>query len=121
MTVAVTSKGPDVTSEIHQQFGQARFFIVFDTDTGLSTVYENQQNRNDIKDPGDRGAQKLLQMGVDAVITGNIENEDLAILEAGNITVWPRSAGMVKNVMEEFKVAQRASGKDLHSEMYYWT
>ena len=42
MKIAVTSQGPDLSSQVDPRFGRASGFIVLDTDTDEFSVHNNQ-------------------------------------------------------------------------------
>ncbi|NQU20396.1 MAG: NifB/NifX family molybdenum-iron cluster-binding protein, partial [Candidatus Nealsonbacteria bacterium] len=46
MKIAVTSQGPDLTSQVDPRFGRAKTFIVVDTETDEFSVHDNTQNMN---------------------------------------------------------------------------
>jgi len=116
--LAVTSRGPDLASEIDPRFVQAKFFVVVDTDTGRYTTHEKDQNR----ETAGRAAQKVMDLGVDAVITGNVSDEALATLEAGNVEVCTGgSGGSVGDAVERLKAEQLKNASKVHEEKYYWT
>ena len=122
MKVAVTSRGPDVASEVDPRLGEAGFLIMVDTSTRQFTTRDNTQNLNAVQDAENEAAQKVMDLGVDAVITGNVSDKALARLEAGNIKVCtggPR--GSVMDAVERFKAEQPENASKLHDEKYYWT
>ncbi len=103
MKVAVTSLGQDKTSELDPRFGRARFFIVFDTDTGEFSVHDNKQNLNAVQGAGIQAAQKVVALGVSAVITGNVGPNAFAALQAGNVKAYIGATGSVSDAVERFK------------------
>ena len=106
MTIAVTSQGTDMASEVDPRFGRARFFIVIDTETGVSVAHDNAQNLNAAQGAGIQAAQKVVDLGVEAVLTGNVGPKAFSALQAGNIKVCVGATGSVANAMEQFKAGQ---------------
>ena len=122
MKVAVTSQGPDVASEVDPRFGEAGFLIVVDTRTGQCMTHDNTQNLNAVQNAGREATRKVMDLGVDAVITGNVSGRALATLEAGNIRVCTGGpSGSVMDAVERFKAEQLENASKLHDEKYYWT
>ena len=122
MKVAVTSQGPDVASEVDPRLGEAGFLIVLDTNTGQFTAHDNTQNLNAVHNAGREAAQKIMDLGVDAVITGNLSDKALATLEAGHVKVCTGGrGGSVMDAVERFKAEQLENASKLHGEKYYWT
>ncbi len=122
MKVAVTSQGPDVASQVDPRLGEAGFLIVVDTSTGRFTTRDNTQKLNAVDNAGGEAAQKVMDLGVDAVITGNVSDKALATLEAGNVKVCAGGlGGSVMDAVERFKAEQLENASKLHGEKYYWT
>jgi len=121
MNVAVTSQGKDMTSDVDPRLGRSRFLVVVDTDTGQLAAHDNSETPNTVQDPGSEAARKVVQLGIKTLITGNIGNQTLAILEAGNVEAWTGPVGSVGDAVERFKAGQLEKGNQLHDEKYYWT
>ena len=103
MKVAVTSQGADLTSEVDPRFGRARYFIVFDTDTGGFTPHDNTQNLNAVQGAGIQAAQAVVQLGAEAVLTGNVGPKAFATLQAGRVAVHPGATGTVRQALESLR------------------
>lgn len=106
MNVAVTSQGPDLTSEVDLRFGRARFFIVVDTDTGESSAHDNAQNLDAVEGAGIQAARNVASLGVQAVITGNIGPKAFTTLQAANLKAYVGAIGSVTDAVEAFKAGQ---------------
>ena len=104
MKVAVTAQGSDLTSEVDPRFGRAKNFIVVDTDTDEFQVHNNTQNLNAVQGAGIQAGRTVVDLGVAAVITGNVGPKAFTTLQAANVKVYPRASGTVKDVVEKFKV-----------------
>jgi len=103
MKVAVTSQGLALSSELDPRFGRARYFIVVDIGSGKTTANDNASNRESAQGAGVQAAQKVINLGVEAVITGSIGPKAAATLEAGNIRVHKQNWGTVREAIERFK------------------
>ena len=106
MKVAVTSQGPDMASEIDPRFGRAQYFIVVNTETAEFVVHDNAQNLNAAQGAGVQAAQNVIELDVEAVLTGNVGPKAFAILRAGDIKIYIGATGSVKNALSQFQADQ---------------
>jgi len=106
MRVAITSQGVDMASEVDQRFGRAKFFIVVDTETGGFVAHDNAQNLNAAQGAGIQAAQKVVELDVEAVLTGNVGPKAFSTLKVGYIKVYVGATGSVENAVEQFKTGQ---------------
>jgi predicted Fe-Mo cluster-binding NifX family protein len=106
MKVAVTSQGPDMTSEVDPRFGRAKFFIVVDTATGESAPHDNSQNLNALQGAGIQAAQHVVNLGVEAVVTGNVGPKAFTTLQAGNVKTYVGAAGSVRDAVQQLQAGQ---------------
>jgi predicted Fe-Mo cluster-binding NifX family protein len=102
MKLAVTSLGETLDSPIDQRFGRARYFILYDTETGEWLSHNNQQNLNAAQGAGIQAGQKVVELGAKSVITGHCGPKAFATLKAGNIDVYPGASGTVKEAIDAF-------------------
>ena len=122
MRISITATESTLEASVDPRFGRANFLIVVDTDTGQFTSHENTENLNAVQDAESEAAQKVLDLGVDAVITGNVSSKALATLEAGNVKVCAGDPGVsVMDAVKRFKAEQLENASKLHDEGYYWT
>ena len=106
MKIAVTSQGKDLGSPVDPRFGRARYFIVVDTETGEFSVHDNAQNVNAAQGAGIQAGRTVVELGVKALITGNVGPKAFATLQAANIKVYPTASGTVKEAVEKFKAGE---------------
>lgn len=112
MKVAVTSQGPDGDCQVDPRFGRAKYFIVLDTDGEEVFTLDNGQNLNALQGAGIQAAQNVIDVGVEAVITGSVGPKAFAALQAGGVEVYTGATGLVKEVIEQFKAGQlRRAGR----------
>lgn len=88
MKVAVTSYGRDLSSYIDRSFGRAKWFIVVDTETGNAEACSNKQNVNASQGAGIQAARNAANLGVEAVLTGNIGPNAFRTLNATSIRIF---------------------------------
>ena len=119
MKVVVTSQGTDLTSEVDPRFGRARFFVVFDTDTGDFSSHDNTQNLNALQGAGIQAARSVADLGVEAVVTGNVGPKAFSVLQQANVKVYPGATGTVKDVLEQFQSGQLASASEPNVEGHW--
>jgi len=103
MKVAVTAEGPEQTSAVDTRFGRAKCIIVVDTDTGQAQVHDNKVNLNAVQGAGIQTGQNVANLGVDAVITGNVGPNAYKTLAAGNVRVFLASGGSVEQAVAAFE------------------
>ena len=84
MKLAVTSDGSDATSRMASRFGRARYFIIYDVDSGEMEAVDNAQNLDAPQGAGIQAARNVADAGVQAVITGNVGPRAFAALQAAN-------------------------------------
>jgi len=106
MKVAVTAMGSELTSEVDPRFGRAKCFLVVDTETGECIPHDNAQNLNAAQGAGIQAGRTVSELGVDAVITGNVGPKAYATLQAGGIKAYVGAAGTVEAALEQFKSGQ---------------
>jgi predicted Fe-Mo cluster-binding NifX family protein len=91
-----------MTSTVDARFGRARFFIVVDTGTGKFSAHDNAQNLNAMQGAGIQAAEDVINMDVDAVVTGKVGPRAFRTLRAGGVGIYIGAAGLVKNALEQF-------------------
>ena len=77
-----------------------------DTDTDEFSVHDNTQNLNAAQGAGIQAGRTVVELGVAAVITGNVGPKAFTTLQAGNVKVYARASGTVKEAVEKFKAGQ---------------
>jgi len=106
MKVAITSQGPDLSSAVDSRFGRAKYFVVVDTETGDSTSHDNSQNLNAVQGAGIQAGRNVIDLGVGAVITGNVGPKAFAALQAGGVKIHIGATGSVAEAIEQFKAGK---------------
>jgi predicted Fe-Mo cluster-binding NifX family protein len=71
MRTAFTTKGTDWDSMMDPRFGRTEFILVFDEENGELIHFDNRGVEDIAHGAGPRTAQKLFDLKVDVLITGN--------------------------------------------------
>ena len=101
MKVAVTSQGQDMTSAVDPRFGRAKFFVLVDSETGQSSAHDNAQNVNAAQGAGIQAARNVIELGAEAVVTGNVGPKAFSALSAGGVKVYLGASGSVSEAIEQ--------------------
>jgi len=84
MKIIITSKGNQPGSLFDLRFGRAGWFCLFDKETGKTTFFENE-NMNANSGVGVKTAEKMVELGVDKIISGDFGPKAKEILDRFNI------------------------------------
>jgi len=106
MKVAVTSQGQDLSSPVDPRFGRAKCFIVLDTETGVICAVDNSQSLNAAQGAGIQAGKNVVDLGVEALITGHVGPKAFATLQAGGVAVYTGATGTVADAVEQFKAGK---------------
>jgi len=103
MKIAVTSLGESLESPIDQRFGRTRFFILYDLASGNWRAYDNNQNLQAAQGAGVQAAQRVVDLGAEAVITGHCGPKAFATLSAAEIAIYQEASGSVQNALDAYR------------------
>lgn len=103
MKIAVTSEGKELSSAVDPRFGRAKYFVVFDTDSAELFAADNKQNLTAPQGAGIQAGRTIVELGVQAVISGHVGPKAFATLRAGNVLVYTGAEGTVNNAITKFK------------------
>jgi predicted Fe-Mo cluster-binding NifX family protein len=106
--IAVTATGSSIESAVDPRFGRAACFIEVDTETGAWTAHDNTQNLNAVQGAGIQAAQNVANLGVQAVLTGNVGPKAYTTLQAAGIAVYLCQGGLVSEAIEALKAGKLA-------------
>lgn len=106
MKVLVSSQGGQMDSPVDGRFGRAKFFVLVDTDTGEVAAIDNSENLNALQGAGVQSAQKVADLGAEAVISTNVGPKAFSVLSAAGIKVFSGATGTVADAVEQFKVGK---------------
>ena len=112
MKIVVSSTGKDLNSSVDQRFGRARFFILFDTETGAFSAHDNTMDLNALQGAGIQAGKNVVYLGAQAVITGNMGPKAFTTLKTAGIEMYTGATGTVQEAIDDFKEGKlQRSGK----------
>ena len=102
MKMAITSFGPNLTSQLCPRFGSCAYFLVIDTENTDFEVFDNK-DESSTGCSGRSAARFLISKKVHAVITGRCRPETFQILSDAGVYVYLNQSGTVKEVLENYR------------------
>jgi len=106
MKIALTAQGKELSSEIDIRFGRAKFLLVVDTETNDFEVHDNELNLNAVQGAGIQTGQNIANLGVEAVITGNVGPNAFKTLNAANVKIFLIEKQTVGEAVDLFKAGK---------------
>ena len=106
MKVTVTAQGPALRCRVDPTFGRATYLIEVDPNTSEFLSHDNTKNRNAPQGAGIEAARDAIEMGVEAVITGNIGRLAFETLKVADVKVYVGAKGSVADAIGQFKGGQ---------------
>ncbi len=109
MNVAVTALGQELSSALDKRFGRAQWIVVVDSDSKDYHAYENTANLNIAQGAGIQTAKRVIDLGVDAVLTGNVGPKAFATLKAAEVQIFLTDAPTVSDAIDALNNGQLKS------------
>ena len=106
MKIAVTAEAENLTSQIDLRFGRAKYLIVVDTDTGDFKAHDNSVNLNAAQGAGIQTGSNIANLGVEAVITGNVGPNAFRTLSAAGVKIFLADKQTVQEAIDSFKAGK---------------
>jgi predicted Fe-Mo cluster-binding NifX family protein len=103
MKIVISAQGASLDSPADPRFGRARYFIVIDTDTEQYSAHDNTLNLNAAQGAGIQSAKNVADLGVQAVVTGNVGPKAHATLSAAGIEMYTGASGTVRDALQAFR------------------
>lgn len=119
MKIAITAQGEQMQSPVDPRFGRAKWFIVIDTETGNFEAVDNKKNFNAAQGAGIQAGRNAAELGVKAVVTGNVGPKAFATLNAAGISVYTGAEGTVQEAMDKFKAGSLESAQGANVEGHW--
>ncbi len=105
MKVVITSQGSNLEDMVDPRFGRCAYFLVVDTDTDSVEAVPNP-GADAMGGAGPMAAQKVSDLGAEAVITGNLGPNAAQSLAALNVKIFRCQEGSGKEAVEALKAGK---------------
>ncbi len=102
MKIAVTSRDPDLHSEVDPRFGRAPYILVVDSDSMEYEVIDNRENAESLKGAGIQAASSVSKKGAQVLITGHCGPNAFRALQAAGIKVVNGAEGTVEKTINDY-------------------
>lgn len=120
MKVAITAQGTDLSAAVDPRFGRAQNFVVADTDSRACHGVDNSMNLQAAQGAGIQAGRRVAELGVEAVLTGQVGPKAFATLQAAGIAVYTGAKGTVAEALEQFRAGQLHQA-DTATVQGHWT
>ncbi|MGD2034030.1 MAG: NifB/NifX family molybdenum-iron cluster-binding protein [Bacteroidales bacterium] len=104
MKTIITSEGNELTSKFDRRFGRAAWYCLYDQATGEKVFYENE-NINAGGGAGTKAAEKMIELDVQKVVSGDFGPKAKDLLEKFNIqmVILQDDNLMVQDIIDRMK------------------
>lgn len=105
MKVAISASENHLTSFIEPHFERALYYIIVDLRGPLQREYKVVHNPNvkSVNDVGILAAQMLINLGIDALITGWCDPNALRVFQKAKIPIYEAKEATVQEILNTFK------------------
>lgn len=97
MKLVISSAGPAATDRVDPRFGRARYLIKYDSASESYVAIDNAAQVNAPQGAGIQAAQKVAELGADALLTGHCGPKAFDVLSEAGVTIY---AGLEGTVLE---------------------
>lgn len=119
MKIAITSSGTTLDDDVDPRFGRARYFLIYDTDTGELRTVENSQNLNAAQGAGIQAGQSVAAAGVTALLTGNCGPKAFQVLGQAGVKVYVKVGGKVRQAINDLQAGKLTAADDANVEGHW--
>ncbi len=103
MKIAVSSQDSSLDSLVDPRFGRTSGFVLYDTETGHTSLLNNSNQQGLAQGAGIQTAQMITDAGADILITGQIGPKAMQALSQTNIKIFACSGGTVNEAIQAFQ------------------
>jgi predicted Fe-Mo cluster-binding NifX family protein len=105
MKICVSASSDSLDAAVDSRFGRCPYFVIVDSETMEYNVIPNDSTGAS-HGAGIQAAQTVANMGVKAVITGNVGPNAFNVLYATGIKIVTGASGSVRDAVEKYKSGQ---------------
>lgn len=100
MKIAISTFGPSLDDRVDERFGRARFLLIVDELTGAVEVLDNAANQDALQGAGLGAAEKVLELGAGAVITGHLGPKAARVLHSAGVEGYAGTGLTAREALE---------------------
>ena len=115
MKVVVTARGSTPDSDIDERMGRAYWLMVYETDNNSWQAINNEAGRNALQNAGQHTANLLIDLGIEAVLTGEIGPRAFRLLNSSNIDIYLGAAGTVMDTLVSWHDGELRKAKEANN------
>ena len=109
MKLAITAEGNTKDSPVDARFGRARWFVLYDSDSGQYEAVDNSTGVEAMQGAGPKAAELLTSHHVNAVITGHCGPKAFMALKQAGIEVFVNAEGTVAEAIGKYNDGELTS------------
>ena len=111
MKIAVSSHGSDLDTMVDPRFGRCRFFVVVDLSTEEFEAVDNQAAEMS-GGAGIQAAQMVINLDIDAVITGSLGPNAADTLAVAGVKAYLGASKTVREALRQYKAGRLREAVD---------
>jgi predicted Fe-Mo cluster-binding NifX family protein len=105
MKICVSAFSGSLDAEVDSRFGRCAYLVIVDSETMEFDAISNESS-SAAHGAGIQAAQTVANMGVGAVLTGNVGPNAFSVLSAAGIKIVTGVSGSVREAVEKYKKGQ---------------
>lgn len=102
MKIAVSALGTTPSSQVDPRLGRASYFLVTADDGASWQVLDHSATAASAQGAGIQTAQRLLDSGIEAVLTGHIGPKAFSVLQSSGVQMYGNANGTVVEALAAF-------------------
>ena len=121
MKVCLSSTGTTLDSNVDPRFGRCAYFIIYDTSADTFEYYANE-SRNAMGGAGIQAAQRVIEKGAEAVISGDIGPNSFRVLQSapnGPIKIYSGVSGTIRSAIAQLKNNELTQAASSNVQSHY--
>jgi predicted Fe-Mo cluster-binding NifX family protein len=101
MKIAVSANSVNLLEQVEPRLGRCKCFILYDTETRATQAIDYHAQY--VGGGADIQAGEAVQKaGATVILTGSVNPDDLKVLRAGTLKVYPGVTGTIKDAIRDF-------------------
>ncbi len=106
--VAISALGPSLDDRLDERFGRANYLLIVDPQTMEVQVVDNNRNQQALQGAGLGAAEKVLEHGATAVLTGHLGPKAYGALQSAGIAGFNGTGMTAREALEAWKIGRLA-------------